>query len=211
MDTTKRELSEILPQLLEARGITLEKLALSTGVPKRFLTALSQGDLKNLPARPYVRGYLLRIASALDVTPEILLEAYKDSARIPSSDTGDLLPKNRFALKPVVWRNALIFVIVISVLGYLVFELNHVLGIPTLAITSPDTDVVKTGTIRVEGLVTVGDELMLNGEVVYTDESGRFSKEVALDPGLNTLEFSVKRFLGKETKVTKQFFYEIIK
>ncbi len=208
MDTTKRELSEILPQLLEARNITLEKLTLSTGVPKRFLTALSQGDLKNLPARPYVHGYLLRIASALDINPEILLEAYRDSARLPSSGTDDLLPKNRFALKPVVWRNALILVITVSILGYLAFELNHVLGIPALTITSPDTDIVKAGTIRVEGTVTVGDELKLNGEVVYTDERGRFSKEVALDPGLNTMEFSVKRFLGRETKVTKQFFYE---
>jgi hypothetical protein len=48
----------------------------------------------------------------------------------------------------------------------------------------------------------------LNGERIYPDENGNFSKEIELKEEFNTLVFEAKKFLGKESTVTKQIFYE---
>ena len=62
-------------------------------------------------------------------------------------------------------------------------------------------------TIIVSGNVKSGDTLTLNDEVIYPDGEGFFEKRVQLEPGLNTLEFRVKRYLGRESSLTKQVFY----
>ena len=63
-------------------------------------------------------------------------------------------------------------------------------------------------TITVSGNVEVRDTLTLNGEVIYPNEEGFFEKRVQLEPGLNTLEFKVKRYLGQESSLIKQVFYQ---
>ena len=62
--------------------------------------------------------------------------------------------------------------------------------------------------VNVTGQVNPGDTLTLNNEVIYPDKSGRFEKEIQLESGLNTLEFRVKRYLGRETTVVKQVLYQ---
>ncbi|MBI2592862.1 MAG: helix-turn-helix domain-containing protein [Candidatus Colwellbacteria bacterium] len=205
----KQELSELLQRLMNLKGVDLERLAFATGIPRRFLSALINGEYDKLPGRPYVRGYLIKIASALDSSPDVLLQSYKDSVyKIKSAGTHDLMPQNRFADYSSGKNLAIISVVTIIIAGYLVFRLNDVFGVPNINFTSPVPDIVRMGDVRVEGSIRPGDKLTLNSEVIYTDQDGRFEKQVSLDPGLNTLEFAVTRFLGRETRVIKQIFYQ---
>lgn len=194
---------------MNTRGINLERLTYATGVPNRFLSALINGEYDRLPGPPYVRGYLIKIATALDFSPDALLQSYKDSVyKIKASGGEDLMPRNRFADYSSKKNITIIGVIGLLIAGYLVFRLNDIFGVPTLRLTSPASDIVTLGELRVQGGIHPGDKLTLNGEVIYTDQGGRFEKEVSLDPGLNTLEFVVTRFLGRETRVIKQIYYQ---
>lgn len=205
----RQELSELLNQLMKARGINLERLAFATGVPQRFVSALINGEYDGLPGPPYVRGYLIKIATALDFNPDVLLQSYKDSVyKIKSAGGEDLMPQNRFTNYSSGKNLAVIAVVAILIAGYLVFRLNDVFGVPNLSLTSPASDIVKVSDLRVEGSIQPGDKLTLNNELIYTDDGGRFQAQVSLDPGLNTLEFAVTRFLGRETRVIKQIYYQ---
>jgi len=61
----------------------------------------------------------------------------------------------------------------------------------------------------IEGKIDPRDSLELNGEPIYPDSTGSFSEQVPLEQGINTFEFKIKRFLGRETKIQRQIIYEI--
>lgn len=202
----RHSITSVLKELMETRGLTAGKLSEMTDVPQRFITSLVNGDFNNLPSEPYIRGYLFKIAGVLSADPNFLWKSFRQSSDIHSSGSGDLLPVNRFSLEKVSSKKLWLILAAIVVLIFLGFRINSILGKPTLEVTLPETTADQT--INVTGKVNPGDTLTLNNEVVYSNESGEFTEEVRLEPGLNTLEFRVKRYLGRETKTVKQVFYQ---
>ena len=203
------KLPELLLQLMQEKGVTVEKLTFVTNIPHRFVAALLAGEFKKLPAKPYVRGYLLKIAAALNVEAPVLIRAYKESTELKSSGEADRLPVNRFAIQKLNKNFIIIFLILLLVGGFLTWRINDILGTPSLGVNLPeDTFSTQAEMLKISGEISPGDKLTLNQEIVYTDDAGKFEKEISLLPGLNTFEFSVKRFLGRETRVVRQVFYE---
>ena len=201
----RKNLQELLKELIAARGLNVDKLATSSNIPSRFISLLVEGKFKDLPSKPYVRGYLIKIAPILGVDSEVLLESYNSSVGLPSSGEKDHLPINRFALKPMN-RGLIIAVAIIVILGgILIFRFNDIIGTPWIQISIPSTTTSQT--IQVNGEVKPGDSVTLNSQAIYPLSDGTFQTEVLLTPGINTLQFSVKRFLGRETDLTKQINY----
>ncbi|MCK9186956.1 MAG: helix-turn-helix domain-containing protein [Candidatus Colwellbacteria bacterium] len=206
-----KKLGDILSEIITEHGITLEKLSDLTNIPKRYLSAIIDNDLKNMPAAPYVRGYLIKISSALDTEPEILLDAYK-KAGLKTSGKEDFLPKNRFIVAKK--RKGWIFAIILGILAIIIMpRINSFLGIPSLDINLPEKienrDFLETRDqlLAIEGKINPKDSIIINKELVPVDSEGRFTKEVQLDAGLNTFEIKVKRFLGREITVIRKVFY----
>jgi cytoskeletal protein RodZ len=199
-------ISDTLEEIMREKHVSVEKLADATDIPKRFITSLMEGRPEQLPARPYVRGYLFKIAEALQVDPHTLWQSYRISTEISSSGDKDKLPSNRFAYKKIAASRVAGILLLLVVLVFIGFRFNEILGRPTLDVSVPDTTTEET--ITVSGNVAPGDRLTLNGEVVYPNEEGYFEKRVQLEPNLNTLTFTVKKYLGKETTVVKQVFYQ---
>ncbi len=191
---------------METKGLDAAKLSLLTDVPQRFIASLVRGDFNDLPSEPYIRGYLFKIAGVLDADPNFLWRSFRQSTETRSSGGEDLLPANRFGLRKISSKKVWIALLAIILLGFLGLRLNSILGKPTLEVTLPETTASQI--ISVTGKVNPDDTLTLNNEVVYPNESGGFEKEVQLESGLNTLEFKVKRRLGRETRVVKQVFYQ---
>jgi len=200
------DLTEILKDLLTAHGLNDEKLSHLTNIPKRFIIALRTGDFSRLPAEPYTRGYLIKIATVLKIDPTELINAYKESAGQKRRSGADKLPANRFKRIPIHkgWLIGIVIAILVAI--FLYFRLDNVLGVPELKAQVPAETSVES--LVVEGEVRPRDTLTINGEIVYTDEAGIFKHTLLLQPGINTLHFVVKRFLGRETEVIKQVYYQ---
>ncbi len=205
MEEEQKPITKILKELLEERGLTHDKLADLTDIPKRFIASLSKGEFDQLPAKPYVRGYLFKIAEVLEIDPHTLWQSYRRSADLAVSGERDKLPSNRFALKKIRASRLIAIFALIIVMSFAGFRFNDILGRPTIDLSLPDSTTEEK--IIVSGAVSPGDRLTLNGEVIYPSQSGEFEKEVQLEPGLNTLEFRIKRYLGRENKVIHQVFY----
>lgn len=206
MENPHRNISDTLGDIMRERHISAEKLADATDIPKRFIVSLMDGDPEQLPARPYVRGYLFKIAEALEVDPHTLWQSYRISTEISASGDKDKLPSNRFAYKKIATSRVAAVLLLLVAVAFVGFRFNEILGRPTLEVSVPDTTTEET--ITVSGKVAPGDRLTLNDEVVYPNEEGYFEKRVQLEPNLNTLTFTVKRYLGKETTLVKRVFYQ---
>ncbi len=199
------DISEILASVMRERRISVDALSNATDIPKRFITSLVEGDFKNLPAKPYVRGYLFKIGEALRIDQNVLWQSYKNSANPVTSGEHDRLPSNRFAFKKMRASRMVTIFLIVLILAFVGFRFNDILGKPKIDVSLPESTTEET--ITVSGTVESGDTLTLNGEVIYPDGEGFFEKRVQLEPGLNTLEFRVKRYLGQESSLAKQVFY----
>jgi hypothetical protein len=210
-----KNLSEILNEAMDLRSLDAKKLAELTDIPAHYLSALSSGDFSKLPAVPYVRGYLAKIADALRIDVNLLLRAYKQEILLRSvktSGSDDKLPTNRFTFKTSHRkRNLIIIGIVLALLiAFLIWRLDDFLGTPRVQITNPSfaSLIVNQPSITLSGEVNPQDKLTVNGEEVLVEKDGKFSKDFSLQPGINTIAFKVKRFLGKEVEVIRQVIYQ---
>lgn len=203
---THHNITVLLQESMEAKGMDSGKLADLTDVPQRFISSLVSGDFNDLPSEPYIRGYLFKIAGVLEADPNFLWRSFRQSAEIRSSGSRDILPANRFGLKKVSSKKVWIILAALVLVGFLSFRINSILGKPTLDISLPE--ITASQTVNVTGQVTPGDTLTLNDEVIYPDKSGKFEKKVQLESGPNILKFRVERYLGREITVDKQILYQ---
>ena len=204
-------LSETLKELVESKGITLEKLSESTDIPKRYLEALIDGDFKNLPSAPYTRGYLLKIAKVLRLDGEELWQSFKNESPLKASGQNDKLSPNRYALPVKQSKKLFLFVIIlIIVIIYLSFQWNNIFGSPKLEIINPAVSeiIVKEPTIKVSGRIDPKDKLIIDNTEVVADQTGWFEKDITLQQGPNNIIFTAKKFLGKEIKITRLVDYQ---
>jgi hypothetical protein len=66
----------LIKRLREAEGLSLDDLASSTRIAKRYLEAIEADEFTRLPAATFVRGYLRSVARLLGVDPERLSGGY---------------------------------------------------------------------------------------------------------------------------------------
>lgn len=208
--TMDKSFQEFFNDILAVRGLTIEKLAELAGVPNRYLAAMSSGDFQKLPALPYTRGYLMKIAEVLGIDGDELWQTYKDEIAL-KINAPDKLPSNRFAIRRFGKMKIIIGIILVSAIIYLIWQSDNLLGIPKIEITYPMADdlVLSIPLIKLAGKISnPKDKLTVNGEQIFINSDGSFEKEIFLRPGVNDIEFRIKRFLGKETKVVKKVVFQ---
>lgn len=204
-----KDFKTLFNETLHNYGVSLAKLAETTGIPERYLEAMHSGNEELLPPDPYVRGYLIKITAVTGGNLDELWSAYKLCSAQKISGPSDQLPRNRFSLQKISrGKVALVGSILILAL-YGILRLDVILGNPELVLTSPEDTLVltKTGTVPLRGKINNRDKLTINGENVIVDEDGSFSADWPLNPGTNEIEIKAKRFLGKETIIKRKVIY----
>lgn len=200
--------SSFLQERLAERGVSLKRLAETTGVPLSFLENILTAADKKLPPPPYLRGYLFRLGRALDFDPEPWWKELKEKEDFPAAGPGDKLPENRFAVK--VYHRRLWFAAAIAVLVYLSFQAYlRWWAKPQIEVSYPGAGVTElnTETLNLWGKTKNADKIYINGEEVTVRSDGSWEKNIQLLPGLNTVEITARRFLGGETKILRQVMY----
>lgn len=204
-----KNLNEIFQEAMALRNLDIVKLSELTDVPEMYLLALRDANFEKLPAAPYVRGYLTKIAGVLRIDAETLWLAYKNE-NIKIAGAKDKLPTNRFLIKPLKKRVFILGFLAILVIIYLVWQTGNLLGTPKIEIINPasPTVIVNEPNLKLSGIADNRDKLTINNEEIFIQEDGRFEKEISLQPGINTIEFKAKRLLGKEVKIVRQIIYQ---
>lgn len=198
-------------EIIREKNINLAKLAEITGVSERFLNALVKEEFEKLPPAPYVRSYLFKLAEILGLDGQKLWQEYQSRAQLKKSGVGDRLPLNRYQPRSLNKKIFFLLALIILVCGFLFFRFHWFLTKPRLSFSGQLADTsgltVFVSPIKTEGQIEPGDQLFVNQEKIFIEKNGYFQKDVVLQPGLNLIQFQVKRFLGRETIVTRQVIY----
>lgn len=79
----------------EAAGISLAQLAERTKVTRHHLENIEAARVERLPARPYLRGFLMAIAKELRLEPQQVTRSYLDAVFPPPPPGGEGDPAAR--------------------------------------------------------------------------------------------------------------------
>lgn len=199
-------LGDRLRRARQAMGMSISEFAGKLTIPPEHLAALEESRFDDLPALVYARGYLMRIAKALDLPAHFLLEEFHREISWRRPDVAQAQTKKPFRepptfslsiFSPVVLRWVGIVGIVVIVLGYLLFSVGGILRPPTLVLSEPTRDQeVTTDTVVVAGKTDPDARLTLNGQAI-NNRDGTFSEQVGLQNGLNIIEVRAANRLGR--------------
>jgi cytoskeletal protein RodZ len=206
----EKNLQTIFDEAMKQKNISYEKLAILTNIQEKYIIALQNMDTKNLPAFPYVRGYLKKICGILEINFEELWKEYKKELNYKTSGAFDKLPSNRFTIKKISKKNVAFAVTAIILLIFLILNFNNLFGKPPLTITFPSQAISTSSdaSINLTGIINPSDKLTINDKEITTDSNGNFQSIYELRPGLNTIKFKVKKMAGPENSEIRQVILE---
>ncbi len=200
------------------RELTLEQAEQLTKVKLKYLEALEEDRYDLLPTEVYSLGFLRCYSEVLGLNPHRLLDHYRrerhavDNAKTDSPTI--LAPARRISAPWLIFTpRTLIILGSLAVVGglviYLVSGIQSFLAPPQLKINEPTPNSrVTAQTVTVRGQTDPAVALMINTELVVVEPNGQFSREVALAPGLNTLELVATNRIGKETRAERKILAE---
>ena len=205
---------QFFAEKIKERGVSLKKLAEMTGIAPAHIESLLRGDYESMPSAPYFHGYLIHLGAVLDFDGEEWWVKLKKEGVIKNSGELDTLPRNRFIKqappKYLWWIGAGVIVLI-----YLALQAPRIFGKPTLVVDIPNANpyITASSTLTLTGTVSGADSLSLVGadgeqEPIIVAADGSWQKSVLLGVGPNPFQVSAKKFLGGETSVTEQIFYQ---
>ena len=142
-----KSFATFLDERLRERDLNLKKLSELSGITFRHLECLREGSFAHLPAAPYVRGYLKKLAGILDFDADAWWHELEYESTIQRSGRGDELPKNRFALQSLSGYGWMALIALLAVL-YIGFRFSVVFGTPQLTLAYPKDAITRVSPPR---------------------------------------------------------------
>jgi len=207
---TEKSLQTIFEETLEQKNLDHDKLASLTSIPRRYIIAIQNLELNMLPASPYVRGYLKKICEVLGLNFNDIWKIYEQELKHKTSGAFDKLPINRFAIHKIN-KKSVVGGVVLAVLAiFIISNFNNFFAKPYLGIENPKEAITTTSepAITLMGSINPKDKLTINDREIVADTYGNFESIYELQPGLNTINFKVKKILGKENTEIRQVMLE---
>lgn len=206
----EKNLQTIFEEAIEQKNLNCEKLSVLTGIPKKYLISLQNMESNTLPAYPYIRGYLKKICEVLNLDFKEIWKMYEKEISHKTSGAFDKLPVNRFAIEKINKKNIAAVIVAAAILIFFVLNFNNFFGKPYLEITNPKNPLITVfdSSINLTGQINPNDKITINGKEITTDLNGKFELIYEFQPGLNTIEFKVKKLLGKEKIEIRQIIFE---
>lgn len=194
--------------------LSLNEAERLTKVKLKYLEALEEDRHDLLPTEVYSLGFLRCYGESLGLNTSQLLEQYRHERQAvktaKNQPTTLLAParrllNTRFLVTPKTLLTVGSLGLVIGLITYIVTGVHQFLAPPSLAINEPGSEArIEADRVSVIGQTEPAVTLLINGELVTVEPSGHFSREIALLPGLNTLELVATNRLGRATRALRK-------
>lgn len=202
-------LGEKISKTREEQGLAAIQLSELTRIPLKYVIALESGSFETLPKTKAHRiAYVKECARHLGLSEDECLQQFEKESGLEDAP-GIAHPRRslKFLASTTVsifLRNLLVGVMVLSFAGYLIWQIKGVLTPPALTLYSPDEgSVINDARTNIIGQTEKESQLTVNGQNVMVDEAGKFSTEIDLSQGVNTIQISATKKHGKTTTLTR--------
>ncbi len=203
-----KTLPEIIKEERQSNRLTLEELSFKTQISLKYLIALEKGCYHLLPGEIYLLQFIKKIAKLFHLNEKKIITLYQQEKKkqplLLALNHPAHLPKlsSRW-LTPTNVKLGFIGLAIISLLGYLTWEVTNIFTPPFLEISSPVGQMVTINpTVEILGKTEPEATLLINSQAIVTEPDGRFKQTVDLTVGLNVFKISANRQHTKNRTLT---------
>ncbi len=201
-DGAVNKLGEVLRTAREAKGVDLNRVERDTKIRIRYLTALEQGEYRDLPGAVYTKGFLRNYGLYLGLDPEYLIDLFRLETSVRGSERPKLTPPPRpmavrgrrtFVVTQSTIVAVLLTMLVLAIFAYIGGQLLVFAATPQLVVTDPAGSVAafEGTTYTLRGMTAPSSRITVSGltenPVVTADGEGTFAVTVGLRPGTNVV------------------------
>jgi len=207
-----KTVGEILTTERVKQHKTLLQIHRQTKIPLKTLIALEANDFNHLPPTIFIIGFIKIYSQVLGLSSEKLLAIFRRDWQ--KKDTKEILPlvlkqsanwRTKLRWTPKITGLVLIFAFIALFLAYFGFQLIKLLMPPTLTIEKPlENQEINQETVEIIGQSSPDTGVYINDQLVNTNEKGRFSYQLRLFPGENTLVVSALDRRQKKTTIIRK-------
>ncbi len=200
-------LGEKLQEIRRAANVSLNEIAKSTKVRKKYLEMLEEGRYDELPPEVYVKGFLVNYAKYLSIEIDDVISLYEKERGIEKNIKKLKIPKKprKRAQIPSITVTPKVLAIILFVLlvgvGFVYFyrEVGKFSAEPRLIIAQPaGNSSIERSTVDVVGITDKDSKVTINGQPVFVNEKGEFNETVSLSQGINELEVRSENRFGND-------------
>ncbi|MFA5993877.1 MAG: RodZ domain-containing protein [Parcubacteria group bacterium] len=198
-------LGEKLRNLRSERRISLGEVSRVTRIQVKYLEYLEDGEYNKLPVDVYVKGFLRGYAQFLGVDDGILMRLYEKEKGIKNNlekvSPNKTIEKEKINISPFLITPKVLVFFVFSFIFfggvfYLYKEIDAFANTPKLIIINPAQNSSSDGnSVVVEGITDKDVRVFINNQPILVSDEGRFSEDLALQSGTNTININaINRF-----------------
>lgn len=199
-----KSIGDILKEERLKHGVDLADLAAQTKIKLKYLKALENNQFDQLPAAPFVKGFIKSYAHLFDFDTKPLLALLRRDYQ--ESTDGQLLPRE--FINPIVRKNtssrSLSFIVIVvvavflSLMGYVGWQWYTLTRPPRLEVSQPENDQFVSSEIIVEGQTEPESIVLVNAQPVSLRPDGSFRTKLYLPrEGISTITVEATDKRGK--------------
>ncbi len=201
-----------LKEAREAKGISLEDLALQTKINPRYLRAIEECHFESIPcATTYKKNFVKRYAATVSLNIDEIVQQFTDEElKKTDGEAPTLTNLETRALPniPSLIRTGVIAVLIILCASYLGLQLGNLVAAPALTIGNPaDGTVTNNKTMQLTGTASTAADVYINNELVTARNDKAFEATLTLAPGTNTVVVRAQKKHGKTSTETIHIIY----
>lgn len=213
LDRTPGTLGEKLRELRRGQAITMDMLVRDTRIQRKYLIALERGDYLSLPEPLYTRNFIRSYARYLGADEQYFIELYEEECGRCDLTEPSMMPRQKVRRASFFagWRMIVLGLavsVVLSLFSYIGWQFYQMTRPPLITLYSPqENTVVDEPSVLVEGRVDKSVSVKIDGEHVALREDGRFSYELPLTIGVNTVYIEASRRYSKKNIIERTIVY----
>jgi len=203
--------SEQLRSARQAKKLKLSLIAKKLNINEKYLIALEKGEYDQLPHGVYGKNFLREYALFLGLDYKKLAADFETEINIlePKRQkelfSKQIVKKRYLLAMPKILKNILIFLVICVCFIYLGYRINKIISPPMLIISNPSANLTTDKTsLQVTGQTEAEVNLIINGQTVLTDKSGKFSQNISLKNGINIITITANKKHGRGNTVVRQ-------
>ncbi len=191
------------------KGFTLEQIEKATKIRAKFLTALEKENFNEMPALPYIQGFIRNYSEFLGLRSETMLALFRRQYMRREVEKKqpleEPLTSSSWQMTPNKVVVGLVILLIVSLFSYFYHQYNLLHRPPPLLVENPKDEVVsKNETVAVFGKTDPDATLTINNEPILIKEDGKFYKDINLSIGNNTLVIEATSRIGEKTSITRR-------
>lgn len=201
LDTPPERVCLRLKKLRLEQNKSINEISQKTKIDKKYLIALEECRFKDLPSvTVYQKNIVKSYIEALGLESQPFLKQYLLEENILKKKKKSLPTKNTNWLYrlPDIIKYGAIFLLILILVFYLVWQVKKIIDPPELTIFSPQDGMISNQIqLPISGETDKNAFVYLNGKEITHDNEGKFTETIDLQTGVNTITITAKKKHGK--------------